>query len=150
MPDFLVPSPSASGIPVGLTDAELDFFGSDILFTSDLQVTAYGDYAEVVGYEALKQAIKIRLMVCPGEYAVHPDFGIGLPLYVKKRATPADLDDLRQKIINQLGQEDRIEKVETVNVERADRSADMPGIKILIKVRAFGRVNSFGFTSFTE
>lgn len=149
MPSFTIPT-SAANVPASITDAELDFFGSDILFTTDLQITASGDYAEIEGYEALKQAIKIRLMVCPGEYAVQPDFGVGLPLFLKKRATPADLDELRQRIINQLGKEDRIEKVESVTVERADRSADMPGIKILIKVRALGRENAFSFTSFTE
>lgn len=148
MGDFVINTPAPS---IGSADqAEIDFFGTDILFTNDLQVSASGDYCEIAGYAALKQAIKIRLMVAPGEYAVQPDFGVGLPLYVKRRATPSDLDDLRQKIINQLAKEDRIEKVESVTVERSDRSADLPGIKILVRVRAFGRENALVFNSYSE
>lgn len=139
-------------LPGGVADeAEIDFFGTDILFENDdIQITASGDYAEIGGYLALRQAIKIRLIVSPGEYATQPDFGVGLPLYVKKRASQADLDDLRQKIINQLSKEERIEKIDSVTVERADLSADKTGIKVLIKVTAFGRENAFAFKAFTE
>ena len=43
------------------TESELDFFGEDFLFTDDLQVTAYGDYALISGSAALEQAIRLFL-----------------------------------------------------------------------------------------
>lgn len=138
---FSIPTVIAGGAELP-DDVSLDFFGEDFLFTDDLQVTASGDYALIAGYEALRQAIRIRLMVSPGEYTLQPDFGIGVADFVKRRATQADFDQLRQRIIDQLGQEDRIDKVEEVLVARYD-SGDRTGVKISIRVRALGRENSF-------
>lgn len=130
-------------------EAALDLFGEDLLFTDDLQITASGDYALVSGMACLKQALYNRLITAPGEYAVNPEYGVGLRTWVKKRLTQADQDDLRQLIITQLAKEDRIEKVEDVTVERVDQD-NSTGIKILVRVRAIGREQTFSFPTFTE
>jgi phage baseplate assembly protein W len=148
MPIFNVPIVnSASTSPANET--EIDFFGVDLLFEDDLRLTASGDYALLEGYEALRQAIRIRLMTAPGEYAIHPDFGCGLSRWVKRRATQAERDSLRQTIIDQLSQEERIQNVEEVVVESFTQGT-INGIKILVRVIALGRENSFAFATYSE
>lgn len=148
MPTILIltPTPGATFQP---NETEIDLFGVDILFDDDLLVTASGDYALVEGYAALRQAILIRLITTPGEYAVRPDFGCGLMLWVKKRMTKAERDNLRQTIIEQLSQEERIQKVEEVTVESLT-SDNTTGIKVSVRVTALGRENSFAFTTFSD
>lgn len=148
MPTIYIPTPSAGAVEAG-DETEIDLFGVDLLFTDDIQVTASGDYATIEGYDALKQAIKIRLMTSPGEYAIHPEFGCGLSRWVKKRATQSDRDTLRQTIIDQLSQEERIANVEEVTVE-SFTSDGATGVKVFVRVTALGRENSFAFTSFAE
>lgn len=148
MTTVIVSTPTAPS-PQSPIESEIDLFGVDILFTDDVQVTASGDYATVDGYEALKQAIRIRLITTPGEYAIRPDFGCGLSQWVKKRMTKAERDNLRQTIIEQLSQEERIQKVEEVTVESLT-SDNTTGIKVTVRVTALGRENSFAFTTFSE
>lgn len=134
---------------VGVSETDIDFFGVDILFTDDLQITASGDYALVGGWEALQQAIRIRLITSPGEYAIYPDFGCGLRQFVKKRASQSERDTLRQRIIDQLSQEERIEKVIEVTLT-SFASNNMTGIKIFVRVTALGQEIGFKFTTFAE
>jgi phage baseplate assembly protein W len=140
---------SARGGATLQDDVELALFGEDLLFTDDLQVTASGDYALVSGMAALRQSILNRLVTAPGEYAVRPDYGVGVRKWVKKRLTRFEQDNLRQTIIEQLGQEDRIEKVNEVTVERDDIGTNT-GVKISVRVTAIGREQSFAFPTFTE
>ncbi len=148
MPTLTLPTESAGSVTVA-DETEIDFFGVDLLFTDDLQVTADGDYAQVEGLAALRQAIRIRLITTPGEYAIHPDFGCGLRQFVKKRSTQSDRDALRQRVIDQLSQEERIQNVEDVSVESFTQGT-ITGIKIMVRVIALGRENSFAFTHFSE
>jgi phage baseplate assembly protein W len=148
MPTFSIPVGS-TGTPSPSSETEINFFGVDLLFTDDLQLTASGDYSSIDGYEALRQAIRIRLMTAPGEYAIHPGFGCGLSRWVKRRATQAERDSLRQTIIDQLSQEERIQNVEEVTVESFTKGT-INGIKVSIKVVALGRENSFAFATYSE
>src|SRR5712671_2936351 len=147
MPISLPASGSTSVTPPDET--AIDLFGVDIRFDDDVLVTASGDYATVEGYAALKQAIYIRLITTPGEYAVFPDFGCGVARWVKKRMSKSDQDSLRQTIIEQLSKEERIQKVEEVVIESLT-SNNTTGIKITVRVTALGRENSFAFSAFAE
>ena len=131
------------------SETEIDFFGVDLLFTDDLQLTAFGDYAEVTGLEALRQAVRCRLITTPGEYAIRPEYGCGLRQFVKKRATQSERDTLRQTIIDQLAQEERIQNVEEVTVE-SFTSGTITGVKIFVRIVALGRENSFNVQTFAE
>lgn len=148
MPIVTLPSESTGSVSVA-SETEIDFFGVDILFTDDIQVTASGDYATTSGFEALRQAIRIRLLTSPGEYAIHPEFGCGLRQFCKKRATQSDRDALRQTIIDQLSQEERIQNVEEVTVT-SFTSGTMTGVKIFVRLTALGRENSFNLQTFAE
>lgn len=145
---ILVPVPGSTSV-ASPNETEIDLFGVDIRFEDDVLVTASGDYATVEGFAALKQAIYIRLITAPGEYAVQPDFGCGVVRWVKKRMSKSDKDSLRQTIIEQLSKEERIQKVEEVMVESLT-SNNTTGIKITVRVTALGRENSFAFSTFAE
>ncbi|SRR5260221_150630 len=149
MPTVLIVPGNTSTTVTQPNEVEKNLFGVDILFSDDLHVTASGDYATVEGMASLRQAIFIRLMTTPGEYAVKPDFGCGLVRFVKKRASKADRDSMRQLIIEQLTQEERIQKVEDVLVESLT-SGNITGVKITVKVKALGREQSFAFTQFSD
>lgn len=130
-------------------EVELALFGEDLFFADDLEVTASGDYALVEGLRALRQSILNRLLTAPGEYAVRPDYGVGIRKWVKKRLTQYEIDGLRQVIIDQLSKEDRIEKINDVVVTRDDIGTNT-GVKISVRVTAIGREQSFTFPTFTE
>lgn len=152
MPTVFIPT-STSPTTFSSTDAadetEIDFFGVDLLFTDDLQVTASGDYAEIRGIAALRQAIRCRFLTSPGEYATRPAYGCGLRNFVKKRATQSERDALRQTILDQLAQEERIQNVEEVTITSV-MSGTTPGVQVFVRITAFGRENSFTFQTFAE
>jgi phage baseplate assembly protein W len=128
-------------------EIEIDLFGTDLYFDDNIQLTSTGDYSTVEGMAALKQAIKIRLITAPGEYAVRPEFGCGVTKWVKKRMSKADLDALRQTIFDQMAKEPRIQKVNDVVVDLLTTGT---GIKITLRVTALGREQSFATTVFSE
>lgn len=135
---------------VALPDSiETALFGEDLLFDDDLQVTASGDYATIDGQAGIKQAILLRLITAPGEYAPFPEYGVGIRLWVKKRRSQADMDSLRTTIFDQIIKEPRIERIIDVEIERIDK-VDNTGIKITLKVIILGREQSFTFPTFSE
>jgi phage baseplate assembly protein W len=148
MSTFIVPAEATGSVEVS-NNTEIDFYGVDLYFTDDIQLSAAGDYATVQGLEALRQAIRSRLLTTPGEYAVHPEYGCGLRQFCKKRATQSDRDALRQIIIDQLSQEERIQNVDEVTIESFTSGA-MTGVKVFVRVTALGRENSFQMQTFAE
>ncbi len=130
-------------------ETAIDFFGSDLLFTDDLQLTASSDYALVEGIDALRQAVRCRLLTSPGEYAIRPNYGCGLREFVKKRSTQSERDTLRQVVIDQLAQEERIQNVEEVTIE-SFTAGTITGVKIFLRIVALGRENSFILKTFAE
>jgi phage baseplate assembly protein W len=119
-------------------------FGKDLMFTNDLKVGKSGDYLTWDENEALRQAIYRRLMTAPGEFAVRPEYGVGVRFYVKRRMGKATLDELRQRIEDQLAKEDRIERVIEAKVEAA-QFGNSTGVKIYVKVQALGQEQRFSF-----
>ena len=151
MPTITLPSEltGALATPSTTQDTESDLFGVDLLFTDDLQLTSSGDYATVEGLDALRQSIRNRLLTNPGEYAVHPEYGCGLRAFCKKRGTQSEIDALRQTIIDQLSQDDRIQKITKVDIASFIQN-NMPGVKIFIQILALGRENSFQMQTFAD
>lgn len=100
---------SASGVTAAADLATVK--ARDIYFDGDLHVTPDGDWMTVEGVEAMRQAIYRRLMTSPGEFAFRPDYGIGVPDYVKEESSQSTLDELASKIKGQLLRDRRIEAV---------------------------------------
>jgi phage baseplate assembly protein W len=125
-------------------------FGVDILFTDDFQVTGSGDYALVEGEENLRRGIYRRLMTRQGDFRARPEYGAGTQSYVKKTASRANLDALRQRATEQLRLDPRIESVEEMSLELSQVGLGGAKLKVYAKVRARGRELQLEPLQFTE
>jgi hypothetical protein len=70
-----------------------------------------GDYALDQGIPSLKKRCLRRLMTRKNAFAHLPGYGVGVPDYAKKLATPATLSSLRAEAENQLSQEPDVQRV---------------------------------------
>lgn len=122
--------------------AIVDIVGEDIVFTDDFLIAPNGDYVTATGRDMARQAVLRRLTVRPGEYRVHPEYGVGISSFVKKPLTSGNLDQLRQRIVDQLGQEPTIEKVLEVTIDKLILN-NVPGVSIFVAVQAFGQEMRF-------
>lgn len=118
---------------------DVDFDAPEIAFRDGVApLDATGDYATVSGEAALWQAITVCLATRPGEWKLRPDFGVGANDFVKKPATQSNRDELRRRVVDQLSRMRRIEKVESVNVNRITVNGKVID-RVEIVARAFGR-----------
>ena len=124
-----------------------DIFGRDILFTDDFVTTTSGDYVTVGGEANLNRAIYRRLLTRPGGFKFRPEYGAGVQDWVKKRMTTSERNALRQRIIEQLAQEKRIDDVVEVLVEQQSNPAL---IVVRVKIKTAGRELRFQPFEFSE
>ncbi len=136
---------SAPGATTAVENEQLRLLGKDIKFDGDKHVSPSGDYVLVEGMAAMRQSIYHRLITKPGEYARNPGYGVGIQLYVKRRRTPSVLDELHNRIVDQLSLDPRIEEVVALRVERIT-----DGIRVAIKITVAGRTLEFRPFEFTE
>lgn len=133
--------PSAADVVVSGDISELEeALGVDIMFDGDYHLTADRDYVLVRGLAAIKQSIYHRLITKPGEFRLRPSYGVGVLSYVKKRNRPAELQDLQQRIIDQLSLDPAIDEVLDATVENLE---DAPGIRLGLKIRVRSTVLQF-------
>lgn len=134
--------------PVPVDEGQRDLFGCDIRFDGDFIVTAGGDYALVTGKDNLRLAILRRLITKPGEFRFRPDYGVGIQTFVKKQLTQSLKDSLRQRIIDQLSQDRRINSVD-VTLEQVTVQGK-PVLKVYVKAVAGGEARTFEPFTFAE
>ncbi len=142
---WTLPAAAAGGVVPAAEDEQLRILGKDIKFDGDKHVSPSGDYVLVAGMEAMRQSIRHRLITKPGEYTRNPKYGVGVQLYVKRRRSTSVIDELRNRIIDQLSYDLRIEEVVAVEVEYIT-----DGIQVAIKVNVSGKTLSFRPFQFTE
>lgn len=142
--DFTV-VPGAAPAPPDAADERMRLLGKDIYFDGDYAVTAAGDYATVEGVAALRASIYRRLITRPGEFRARPNYGVGITDFVKKRNTTATLDELRQRVMDQLSLDPRVAEVGEVVVEPIE-----DGLRLGIVVQAAGRTLKFEPFDFRE
>lgn len=130
---FTITPPASPATGRAAEEVTSDIYGEDILFTDDFQLTGDDDYVVTVDSETVRQAIYRRLLVRPGEFKLRPEYGCGVALYVKKKLTKSALDELRQRIVENLLQESRIAQVVEVVLE-AVTSNNRPGLRVYVKV----------------
>jgi phage baseplate assembly protein W len=126
------------GAPDGETEAQGDAYGVDVFFDGKHRVTPAGDYQEVAGEENLRRSIFRRLITRPGEYRLNPNYGAGVPSYVKKKRSAANLSELTNRVKAQIQRDRRVQKVLGVTITREQYGYDT-GIKVVVVVQAFGR-----------
>lgn len=123
----------------GVLEGQKDLLlGKDILFDGDLRLNSAGDYVLLSGLEAVRQSIYRRLLTRPGEYRVRPEYGVGVMEFVKKRRTRSTFDVLRQRVVDQLSFDTRIDEVVDVVIDNIE-----DGIKIGIVIRVNGEALKF-------
>lgn len=126
-------------------EALQELFGQDLFHDTDLHLDAADDYVLLDGVAALKQALYLRLLVSPGEYALRPEYGAGLGRLVKRRMSRSELDGIEQRVIEQLSRDDRIERVIEVKTE-SFTIGDKPGLKVYVKILVIGQEIRLPFT----
>ncbi len=131
--------------PSSETDQQVLLLGKDIFFNGDFDVNAAGDFVLLEGLEAVRQSIYRRLMTRPGEFKLRPEYGVGVINFVKKRRIQSTVDQLRQRIVDQLSLDTRIAEVLDVVVEQIT-----DGLKVGIVVRVAGETLKFRPFLFTE
>lgn len=104
------------GSPQDAPSVELtQIYGSDLVFQNMLALNN-GDYLETIGLDNLRRAVIRRLMTRKGSYQYRPDYGVGLPYYVKQKMTITVLSQIKHDIINNLSQDIRIASVSDITL----------------------------------
>lgn len=145
---YTLPAPTPIVVAPGTDPGTRDLFGYDIAFREDFLLTPGGDYMRLGGKDNLKAAIYRRLITRPGEFRFRPSYGVGVGNYVKKNPTSAVLDQLKQRIKEQLLQDPRISGAE-VDVQ-STTIYTTPVLKVYVKVTAGGNPVSFDPFVFKE
>ncbi|NHM25469.1 GPW/gp25 family protein [Desulfofundulus sp. TPOSR] len=78
-------------------------------------VAADGDVETVSGLECLLQDVKHLLLTFPGDLWAHPEYGVGLQVFIQAEDNELNRLELEQLIKDRLGMDDRIE-AESVRV----------------------------------
>lgn len=138
---FTLPAPTARPSPVPVDAGVKDVFGFDMFFQDDFEITAGGDYKLIGGEENVKAAIYRRLLTRPGEYRFRPDYGVGIQDFVKKSPTTTLLDQLRQRIVDNLSLDTRLAQIE-VTVE-SDTLRNIPILRVLVRAVVGGGIVRF-------
>ena len=124
-------------------------YGTDIAWVdADLPVGTGGDYLTMTGEENLRQAIFRRLLTKPGAFRARPGYGAGVGTWVKKPRNRSTINELEQRIREQLALEPRIAEVVELAV---DWDANTPTVVHLrLAVLALGRTVRFAPLTFSE
>lgn len=122
--------------------------GVDLMFENDYMLSAAGDYILLKGLPAFIQSIYHRCITKPGELAARPGYGVGVAQFVKKRNRPSELNDLEQRLHDQLSLERRVQEIVKIAIEPL--ANEQPGITIGLKIRAADTVLDFRPLAFTE
>ena len=123
--------------------------GRDLFFNGDKSVTPAGDYDTIEGIANLRQAVLRRLITKRGEFRFRPTYGVGAQTFVKKAMTTANIDELKHRIRENLLQDKRIDKVETIQADRLSIDG-VSGLRLFVNVVANGRTLRLEPFTFTE
>lgn len=127
-----------------------DVYGRDLVFQGGLVSNGAGDYAVVAGIENLKNSITRRLFTRRGEYRYRPEYGCGVPSYLKRKMTASVLDQLKHDIVVNLGRDRRIASVDAVALTPFQASNGSQCLAVQLKIKAFGRTITYAPPTFTE
>lgn len=142
MSGWSLPAPVALPSTVPVDQGKRALFGYDILFKQGaMPLTAGGDYVRIGGEDNLRAAIYRRLITRPNEFRFRPNYGAGVQSFVKKVQSQANIDACKQRIIDQLSQDRRIQSV-TVDVAPVV-ILSTAALKIFIKITANGKTHAF-------
>ena len=98
---------------------------------------AYGLNKNVI--QVASQNLKMIVLTSPGERIMHPQFGVGIRRYLFEQNSQFTLDEIKNKITQQVATYLPYINLLTVNVESPDIPGGLPGEKdesaVLIKIK---------------
>jgi len=95
-----------------------EFYKIDLLHNGDFVAAPNGDFALAKGIVNLKQALFNRLITVQGSLVHRPLYGVGVKLWQNDIATLARQRELANKIKEQFEQDERVDKVTSVRIEK--------------------------------
>lgn len=110
----------------------------DLFFDDDFELDAADDLLIIDEPESVRQAIIDVARTSPNEYAPRADYGAGIRQLVLKVRTKATLDQARQRLIEALQLDSRVQKV----IEVVTQSIQ-DGIKLYVKAVVAGQQVQF-------
>jgi len=126
-----------------IDNAQDRLWGRDLFFDlrsenlADLQVNAAGDWLQASSAEALRQSIRRRMITAPGEWAAKPEYGAGLPRYVKSRLNETTRNEIVERVRSQCLLDERVEGVESVDVTQTENA-----LRLFVKITPVGRLQT--------
>jgi hypothetical protein len=100
----------------GATDLLGRFYGVDLRMTTDYLVMGSGDLQRTEGLEALKASFARALVTVPGGIFWRPDWGIGITDFLNRRASAADIHEMKNRIRTTLASDPAVDEVSAPEV----------------------------------
>ena len=114
---------------------------TDIKHKSDfVQKTGTGDLDTISGLDNIKDAIMRRIFTTPGSLVHRPTYGAGLKSYVGSPMTINTQQKLALTIQDQVLQEPRISKVNSIQFVNTDQEPEKVFLVVKVEVIGYGEV----------
>lgn len=95
-----------------------------------------GDLTTISGLDNLKEAVLRRIVTEPGSLSHRPDYGVGLKQFQNAPNSLSTQRELANRIVEQLGKERRVAKVNSISITASNTEAEK--VFILINVTPVG------------
>jgi phage baseplate assembly protein W len=116
--------------------SEVQTFGTDLAFDSDLEVTPTGDLDTISGLANFREAVLRRIFTSPGSVIHRPNYGVGLKSYLNNINSLSRQQALLVALQTQLPLDPRVDSVTSLSVNSDD---DTPGqVTIVVSVQPVG------------
>ena len=106
--------------------------GTDVCLDGDMSATAGGDLATVAGLANFKLALFHRLITVPGTLVHRPTYGVGVGQYQNGLSSFSKQQELAGIIIDQFGQDPRVQKIGSVQILNADATPETTLIQVFV------------------
>lgn len=113
-------------------DVLAERFGVDFVFDGDFHETAAGDLTLTTGLEGFRAVFTRALVTEPGELHWAPEYGIGIGSFVGRRASAANVSELRNRIRSSLLANQDVDAIDKLEVHaNADGSVEID-LRVLV------------------
>jgi phage baseplate assembly protein W len=114
----------------------------DFLFDGDFETGSDADYLSVTGDAVAEQEILQCLETVPGDYALHPEYGVGVSAAVKHPASQSRLSELQQRCFERIPIDcPSVQQVRSALVEKVTNGAKT-GLKVTVVYLTNGRLTA--------
>lgn len=123
--------------------------GKSIAHKGDLVRTQTGDIGTIAGLPNYRNAIYHRLITVPGSLAHRPGYGAGIKQYQNAPCSFALQQEMATKIKEQIKQDPRTKKIQSVSMNNTDTFSEQTVINILVVPVGYTDAIKMTFTPFS-